>query len=112
MIALVVSMPLDEFMMPGEEIKYSSPPGLIYGGKTYELIVTDKRLLLYGRRGKVFKKDDLVSQKVEEVQNITYKENGMLRKEGVLQIIAKTKFTLTGRPSVVKAIYQQILQFI
>lgn len=112
MIALVVNMPLDEFMLPGEEIRYSSPPGLIYGGKSYELIVTDKRLLLYNRRGTFFKKDDFVSQKVEEVQNITYRENGMLKKEGVLQIIAKTKFTLTGRPSVVKAIYQQILQFI
>lgn len=99
-------------MLPDEEIKYLSPPGLMYGGKPYELVVTNRRLLLYSRRGTIFKKDDIVSQKVDEVQSIKYAENGIIRKEGVLQIDAKTRFTFSGRPEVIKAIYQQILQFL
>lgn len=104
-------MTIEEFLIPGEEIKFHSGFGLIYGGKPYELIITDKRLLLYSRRGTFFKKDDIVIQKVEEIQNIRYSENGILRKEGILQIDAKTRFSLTGHPSQVKAIYQQILRF-
>lgn len=104
-------MPVDDFLMPGEEIKYHSSANLEYGGKSYELVVTDKRLLLYNQRGKLFKKDDLVSQKVEEVQNIKYKEKGMLKKTGILEIQAKTKFDLSGSASAVKTIYHQILQF-
>lgn len=103
-------MPIEDFLMPGEEIKYHGG-SLTYGDKPYEIIVTDKRLLLYGRRGMLFKKDDLVSQKVEEVQNIKYRENGLIKKTGVLEILAKTKFDLKGSPSAVKMIYHQILQF-
>lgn len=102
---------IEDFLIPGEEIKFHGGASLIYGGRPYELIITDRRLLLYGRRGRLFKKDDIVSQKVEEVQNIRYSENGILRKEGVLQIDAKTRFSLVGHPNQVKAIYQQILRF-
>lgn len=104
-------MTIEDFLMPGEEIRYHGASSLMYADKPYELIITDKRLLLYGRRGRIFKKDDIVSQKVEEVQNIRYSESGFIRKEGVLQIDAKTRFSLVGPPGQVKAVYQQILQF-
>lgn len=104
-------MTIEDFLMPGEEIRYHGPPGLNYGGKLYEVIITDKRLLLFARRGAIFKKDDVVSQKVDEVQNILYKETGILRKEGILEIIARTRFVCSGKPNQVKAIYHQLLQF-
>ncbi len=105
-------MPLEDYLMPGEEIKFHSNSDLGYGGKLYELVVTDKRLLLYGRRGTFFKKDDLVSQKIDEVQNVKYRENGMIRKTGVLEIEARTRFSLSGPPAAIKTVYHQILQFI
>ena len=104
-------MPVEDFLMPGEAIKYHGASDLDYGGKEYEPIVTAKRVLLYNRRGKLFKKDELISLKIDEVQGITFHETGMIKKTGILEISAKTKFNLSGPSKSIKAVYQQILQF-
>lgn len=104
-------MPIEDYLMPNEEIKYHSDGNLGYGGKLYELVVTDKRLLLYSRRGAIFKRDDIVSQKINEVLHVRYKENGILKKIGILEIDARTRFSLSGTPAAIKTVYHQILQF-
>jgi hypothetical protein len=76
------------------------------------LLVTNKRILLYARRGLVFKSDDVVSIKLEELQRVKYKERGVIGKTGVLEVHGKTLLQLEGNPAEMKTLYQQILQFI
>lgn len=104
-------MTFEDYLLPGEEVRYYGSSQLEYGGKPYDLIITDRRLLLYSRRGMLFKNDDTVTLKLDEIQNIMYRENGILKKEGILEIHARTKFSLSGSAAQVKAVYQQILLF-
>ncbi len=104
-------MPLEDYLMPGEQIKLHSDVNLTYGGKVYELILTDKRVLLYAKRGLVVKKDDVVTQKLDELQGVKYIEKGLISKRGVIEIQSKTKMDLEGPAEAVKVLYQQIMQF-
>ena len=105
-------MPLEDYLLPGEEIRFHSGKTVRYGKNPYELLVTNKRLLLYARRGLLFKSDDVVSVKLDELQGIKYKERGIISKIGILEVHGKTLFQLEGNPSEIKTLYQQILQFI
>lgn len=104
-------MPLEDYLMPGEQIKLHSDVNLEYSGKKYELVLTDRRVLLYNKRGLVVKKDDVVTQKLEELNGVKYKEKGLINKMGVLEIQGKTKMDLEGPAAAVKALYQQLMQF-
>jgi len=105
--------PIEDFLIPGEEIKFqSSSLSVHYAGKPYALLVTNKRLLLYARRGLVFKNYDVVSQKLDELLGVKYRETGTLMKTGILDVQGKTLIQLTGSCAQMKALYQQLMQFI
>jgi len=105
-------MPLEDYLLPGEEIRFHSSRRIRYGGKEYELLVTNKRLLLYARRGLLFKSDDVISIKIEELQGVKYRERGVIGRTGIIEVHGKTIFQLEGKPAEMKTLYQQILQFI
>ena len=108
----ISDMPLEDFLIPGEEIRFQSYQKVRYGAKDYQVIVTNKRLLLYARRGTLFKKDDVVSISLGELQGVKYKEQGILRKKGILEVHGKTLVRLFGRADEMKTLYQQLMQFI
>jgi hypothetical protein len=105
-------MPLQDYLMPSEQIKYQSDVTVHYGNKQYSIVVTDKRLLLYAKRGLIFKNDDVISQKFDELLGVKYKESGIISKRGIIEVQgAKTKMELWGSALEIKALYQQIMQF-
>ena len=104
-------MPLENYLIPGEEIRYHTTRALRYGAKRYELIVTNKRLLLYAQRGVLIKNDDVVSFKLDEIQGINYRETGMVGKRGHIIVESRTRIDLEGDTSEVRALYQQLMQF-
>lgn len=61
-------MPLEDYLLPGEEIRFHSNRNVMYSGKQYELLVTNKRLLLYAKRGLLLKRGNVVSVKLEEMR--------------------------------------------
>ena len=105
-------MPLHDYLMPGEQTRFHSTGGVRYGAKRYHVILTDKRLLLYAQRGLFFKNDDVVSQKLEELQGIKYSEEGIIEKRGTIRIEGKTQMNLEGSAREMKALYQQMMQFL
>ena len=104
-------MPLEEYLMPGEEVRFQSLTPVTYGKKRYQVILTDRRLILYARRGAIFKSDDVVSWKLDEIQGIQYKEEGLINKKGVIEIHAKTKVKFYGPAKETKVLYQQLMEF-
>ncbi|MEM3602769.1 MAG: hypothetical protein QXN87_08880 [Candidatus Bathyarchaeia archaeon] len=76
------------------------------------MLTTNKRLLLYAKRGLLIKSDDVVSVKQEELHGVKYKERGLIHKTGILEVHGKKLIQLEGSPAEMKALYRQILQFI
>ncbi|WP_297517975.1 PH domain-containing protein [Thermococcus sp.] len=105
-------MGLDDYLLPKEEVKFQSKNNVQYGGKNYQVIVTDRRIILYARRGAIFKSDDVVTFKLSDVEGIKYKEEGLIGKRGIIEIQGKTKAKLMGSTSEMKTLYQQLLQFL
>jgi hypothetical protein len=105
-------VPLDDYLMPGEEIKFQSTRRVRYGDKGYHVILTDRRILLYASRGAVFKNDDVVTQKLDELQGIKYAERGIIDKTGTIRLEGKTRMDLSGPAGEIKTLYQQMMQFL
>ena len=105
-------MPLEDYLMPNEAIKYQSDFNVQYGDKFYTVILTDSQLIFYARRGLFFKGDDVVTEAVRDIQGIKYKETGMLVKSSHLLIVGKTQMDLTGNQASIKALYQRLLPFL
>jgi len=105
-------MPLEDFLMPTEEIRFHSSFGVHYGKKVYHAILTDRRILLYAKRGTIIKSDDVIAQKLSDLQGIKYQEQGLIGRRGTIKILgAKTEMDLWGSATEVKALYQQMMQF-
>lgn len=105
-------MPLEDYLMPNENIRYQSEFKVQYGDKFYVVILTDIRLILYARRGLIFKGDDVVTEAIRDVQGIKYKETGMIVKTAHLIVQSKTIIDLTGNQGAIKALYQRLLPFL
>ena len=105
-------MPLEDYLVPGEEVRYHSSRSLKYGGKRYEIVVTDKRLVLYASRGVLLQNDDVVSFKINELQGVRYREQGLLPRIGIVEVQGKTLIQLDGGTSETKTLYQQLLHFV
>lgn len=104
-------MPLEDYLAPGERVKFQSSANVGYEGKPYRVVLTDKRILLYAKRGMLIKSDDVVTQKLNELQGVKYREQGVIGKKGIIQIQGKTLIDLVGSASEVKALYRQMMQF-
>lgn len=105
-------MPLEDFLLPGEDVRFQSHKNVKYGDTDYKVIVTNKRIILYAQRGLLLKKDDVVTIKLDELQGMKYKEKGLVGKTGIIEVHGKTLVYLTGPAGEMKTLYQQLLQFI
>jgi hypothetical protein len=103
---------MEDFLMPGEQVKFHSSRKVRYGNKQYQVILSDRRILLYAQRGALFKSDDIVTQKLDELQGVKYSEQGIIDKRGTIRVQTfKTEMDLSGPAGDIKALYQQMMQF-
>jgi hypothetical protein len=106
-------MGLQDFLAPGEDIRYRCSEPVKHGGDYYWLYVTTDKLILYSRTGLIFKKDNVISHRLEEIQTMKYREEGILSKKGILEIFAKDKkIPLKGNPDSMKALWQELQKYI
>jgi hypothetical protein len=102
-----------DFLYPGETIIYQS-------GKVYSLddqfffFITDQRILLYRRRGVLFKKDRIIAERIEDIRTMDYYERGVMRKKGVLCIetYSKKMGPISGKAEDIKGIWQELQKYI
>ena len=98
--------------MPGEEIRFRSTGRVRFGAKSYHVILSDRRILLFATRGALFKSDDIVSQKLEDLQGVKYSEQGILAKKGIIRVQGhKSEMDLSGPAGEIKTLYQQMMAF-
>jgi len=104
-------MPLEDYLVPGEEIKFQSARPVHYGDARYHVIMTDRRILLFGRRGMFFQNDEIVTQKLDDLHGVRYSEEGLIDKRGTIHLEGRTKMDLSGPAPAIKALYQQMMAF-
>ena len=105
-------MALRDYLNPREQVSFKSGTAVKHSGKDYQVIVTDRRLILYGRRGIVVKNDDVITERLDNVQEIRYREKGLIGKRGIITIEAMRSIQLMGDASNMKMIFNSLLQFV
>jgi len=104
---------LKDFLAPGETIIFQS--GKINSlNDRFTFYITNQRILLYRRRGVVLKKDRIIAERIEDVRTLNYKERGLVRPKGVLEIetYSKKMGPIVGKIQDVRAIWQELQKYI
>jgi len=104
---------LEDFLFPGEIITFQSGKVKTLNDR-FEFYITDQRILLYRRRGVVFKKDRIIAERIEDIMTLHYDEKGIAKKRGVLRIetMSKKMEPIEGKRSDIKAIWQELQKYV
>jgi hypothetical protein len=102
-------MVLDDFLLPAENIRFSSRDGLVeYGDRRYRVLVTDRRLIFYAQRGMLMKSDDIVSERLDSLHGLKYFEGGMFFRYAIISVQGSMKMDLRGSPSDLKPLFHSL----
>ena len=101
-------MALQDYLLPLENVKFYSKTNVSYGGKKYNVLVTDKRLLFFAQRGYLLRSDDIVSERLDRLQGLEYSEKGLLYKTARILIQGSAKMEIKGSPTELKPLFQNI----
>ena len=106
-------MVLSDFLYPGEAVVFQSGKVRTLNDQFF-FYITDQRILLYRRRGVLFKKDRIIAERLEDIRTMQYSERGAMRKRGVLRIetLSKKMEPIVGKVSDIKAIWQEMQKYI
>ncbi len=99
-------MPIEDFLVPGEQIKFVCKYGIEYANKKYNLFITNKRILLHKKRGIFNKCEDVICEKVERLEGLEYKEKGGLSNLAKISIKGGIKIDIKGPIKEVKNMFQ------
>jgi hypothetical protein len=103
---------LKDFLFPNETIKYQSPNKISYLGDKFYFYITNQRILAYRSKGKVFKKDRVVAEKLEAITSLSYNEKGLMRKKALLNVQTESKrMFFEGKIPDVKDIWQELQKY-
>jgi len=104
---------LSDFLYPGEAVVFQSGKVRTLNDQFF-FYITDQRILLYRRRGVLFKKDRIIAERLEDIRTLQYSELGTLKKKGVLRIetLGKKMEPIVGKVSDIKAIWQEMQKYI
>ncbi len=89
-------MPLQDFLVPEEQIKFVCKRDIEYDNKKYYLFITNKRLLLYKERGIFKKSEDIICEKLERLDGLEYKERGGIFDLAKISINGGIKIDIKG----------------
>ena len=104
---------LKDFLLPNEAIRYRSPGKIRYLGDKFYFCITNQRILVYRRRGKVFKKDRIIAERLEAIEKLSYNERGLVRKRGYLSVQTESKrMFFEGKIPDIKSIWQELQKYI
>ena len=105
---MIAHMTLQDYLLPLENVKFYSKTSIHYGGKRFNVLVTDKRLILFAQRGYILRSDDVVSERLDRIQGLEYSEKGLLFRIAKILIQGNSKMEVQGSPSEMKPLFQSL----
>jgi hypothetical protein len=111
-IPTLKQMPLQDFLLPLENVKFHSQSFVQYAAKKYKVLISDKRIILYAQRGHLLKSDDIVSERLDRLQGIEYTENGLIFRTARINIQGTTKIGIEGPISEIKPLFHNLQSLI
>lgn len=98
-------MTLNEFLLPVENVKFYGKCPVEYSGKKYRLLMTDRRIILFAKRGHIHKSNDIVSERLDRLHGLEYSEKGFLLRKAKICIQGTEKLEIHGPVSELKVLF-------
>jgi hypothetical protein len=106
-------MVLEKYLMPDEQIRYEHPTKCNIGEISYNIYITDVRLIGYNQKGLIFKKDNVITINLDDIKSLDYKEKGIINKKGILKLnTGNMSFSVYGNPIGMTQLWQSLQSFI
>lgn len=98
-------MTFNDFLLPAENVKFYSKCPVEYSGKKYKLLMTDRRIILFAKRGRIHKTNDIVSERLDRLHGLEYMEKGFLIRKAKICIQGTEKLEIHGRVAELKILF-------
>lgn len=103
---------VEQFLAPGENVRFTSPSPVRFQGDFYTLLITDRRILWHKTRGLIVKKNNFVAIPIEQVKNIGYQERGLVKRQAFITIdMANKNYEFGGSLEAMKAVYGELQSY-
>jgi hypothetical protein len=101
-------MAIHEFLLPDENIKFQSKTEVKYAEKKYNFLITDMRIILYAKRGRFLKSDDIISERLDKLHEIKYCEKGLIFRTAKITIQSNINMDIFGSCSELKQLFNNL----
>jgi len=102
-------MPLENYLLPNENVLYNSERPVSYMDKKFWVYITERRLILYRISGIIFKKEEVFTENLRNLKNLHFNQIGTIRKKGVLRILlTRDEIEIRGKLDDIRALFQHI----
>ena len=105
-------MPLQDFLLPLENVKFRSESTVRYGAKKYQVLITDRRIILFAQRGHILRSDDIVSERIDRLHGLEYSERGLMFRMAKISVQGTTRIDIHGPSSELKPMFQAMQSLI
>lgn len=103
---------VEQFLAPGENVRFTSPTSVDFQGDSYTLLITDRRILWHKTKGLIIKKNNFVAVPIEQVKNIGYQEKGLVKRKALITIQMSNKnYEFAGELDAMKAVYGELQSY-
>ena len=102
-------MPIENYLLPEEEILFWSDFQVTYNELRYKVYITNLRLLLYSESGLVFKKEDVITENWRQITGLQFTEQGTINKRGLFKFNSnKGEVILEGPVNGMRGLFKAI----
>ena len=102
-------MTFNQLLSPDESIVYQSPHLIEFLGEKYSFYITTRRLIWYKRDGLIFKKDNFMSIIINNITDIKFKEEGIIRKIAIISVEMENKTReFSGKLKDMRGLYNEL----
>jgi hypothetical protein len=98
-------MPLNDFLLPVENIRFYGKCPVEYSGRKYRLLMTDRRIILFAQRGLIHRSNDIVSERLDRLHGLEYSEKGFILRKAKICIQGTEKLEICGPVSELKILF-------
>jgi hypothetical protein len=98
-------MTIQDILLPLENVVFRTRTKLLSPKGKYEVLITERRLLLYAERGKILKSYNVVCERLDSLLGVEYSEKGAIFKNAKMTLQGGNKVELRGPVQEVKPLF-------
>jgi len=99
-------MGIQDVLQPMETVKFRTRTRLSCSKKFYSVFVTSNRIILYANKGRILKSRDIISERLESIHGVEYREKGFVFKKSKIIIQGGISLEINGFTDEIRPLFE------